>query len=191
MAERFIARINDLPERSQNLFTNYTNLGYIPGGTVGLSGLVEAPWEALPYSLDAQEVWGSAPLNTVFSLAGFKLVMVISESPDTSRAWIEQVGPALQAEGTPLLMVVSAQAEPLIQPYYVSKPKQVNGLIAGIAGGVAYESLTGQEGLGRQNWDAFGAGLLVAEMVILVGGIIGLFSSFLADAKKRESKEKA
>jgi hypothetical protein len=65
-------------------------------------------------------------------------------------------------------MVVSAQAEPMIRPYFDAN--QIQGLVVGLTGGKSLEAIT-RPGLGRAYWDAFSYGLLVAEVLILVGGI--------------------
>jgi hypothetical protein len=157
---------------SKGTYSNYANLGYIPGGAMGLLGLVTSPKTILPYSLNEKDVWKGSPLNTISTVKNFFAVIVITNDPDTARIWIEQVGTQLRDAGTPLLFITSSQAEPLVRPYYETTPKQVQGLIAGLAGGVAYARAVGnytQDG----SWDAFSAGVTVSILIILVGSIIG------------------
>jgi hypothetical protein len=108
-------------------------------------------------------------------------VVVFTEKADTARGWVEQVLPTLRKNNTPLVMAVSAQAEPMVQPYYETSPKQVSGMISGLAGFAAYESITGQTGPARSYWDAYSAGMLVAAGLFLLGGLmyggLALFSS--------------
>ena len=68
------------------------------------------------------------------------MVLVITDDADTARGWIEQVQPKLvdPLSPTPMTMVVSAQAEPLVYPSYLPFPKQVDGLVSGIAGGAYF-----------------------------------------------------
>jgi hypothetical protein len=166
--------------------SNYANLGYIPGGTMGLLGLATSPRAMLPYSLNADNIWANPPLNTVSSVADFNAVIVITNDADTARAWIEQVGPSLQKVGRPLLFVASSQAEPLILPYYKASPAQVQGLVAGLTGGLAYGRTVGsvpQNGL----WDAFSIGISASVLIILIGTIAGVVVKMPANEKKKEN----
>jgi len=164
----------------------YTNLGYIPGGTLGLLGLATSPRAVLPYSLDGDNVWAAAPLNTISGVADFSAVLLITHDPDIARSWIEQVGPLLQEAGTPLLLITSAQAEPLVRPYYEAVPAQVQGMVPGLAGGLAYGQTTGGS---PQNgtWDAFSAGVTASVLVILAGAITGVVVKMIKAKNKKES----
>jgi hypothetical protein len=130
-------------------------------------------------------VWETAPLNTISSIKDFNAVIVITSDPDTARVWIEQVGPLLQTKGTPLLIVTSSQAEPLIRPYYEANPPQVQGLVAGLAGGVAYSRTVGNI---QQNgvWDAFSVGVTVSVLIILLGSIYAVTVKMFATSNKKE-----
>ncbi len=162
------------------------DLGYLPGGTMGLLGLAISPKTVLPYTLNEYNAWAGAPLNAVMTISDFSAVIVITNDPDTARIWIEQVGPKLQSAGTPLLMVTSAQAEPLVLPYYESSPPQVQGMIAGFAGGVAYGRTVGNI---QQNgvWDAYSVGVTISILIILVGSIAGGVVKMLATDQKKEN----
>jgi hypothetical protein len=162
-----------------------TNLGYIPGGIAGLRAFAETPAKIFPHSLDGEDIWTTAPLTTGATLAGFTLALVITDNPDTARAWIEQAEPVL--EPSPLLMVVSAQAEPMIRPYYDSG--QVQGMVTGLAGGAAYENKRGRNGLASEYWDAFSLSLLVATILILIGGLVNASLSSLARSKRKGEEQ--
>ncbi|MCK5315402.1 MAG: hypothetical protein KAJ53_09780, partial [Anaerolineales bacterium] len=123
-----------------------------------------------PFALDNSPTWESGPLSNVQDIADFELVVVITESSDSARAWIEQVQPTLA--DTLLIMVVSAQAEPLIRPYYEGSPQQVNGMVTGLAGGASYEKSMPRTSLARKYWDAFSFGLLAAVVLIALGGVV-------------------
>jgi hypothetical protein len=185
LAESFIKKLGTGPEGNQGIYSNYADLGYIPGGTIGLIGLVKSPRDVLPYSLDGINVWSVAPLNSVHALADFSAVIVITNDPDTARAWIEQAGPALNAKGTPLLMVTSAQAEPLVRPYFEGAPRQIQGLVAGIVGGLAYGSSVGNIQTNGM-WDAFSIGILVSVLIILTGSVVNAILKALALSTKKE-----
>ena len=172
LAERFIANLNQQPERLNNPYTNYANLGYIPGGTIGLYSLARSVHSTLPYDLHGVDVWASGPLSSVQDLADFGLVLVLVSDPETARAWVEQAGPILKQNGTALAMIASAQTAPLVQPYFAGNPRQVEGLIAGMAGGAAYENASAVSGPARLAWDAYSLGLAVSVLVILIGTLV-------------------
>jgi ABC-type spermidine/putrescine transport system permease subunit II len=123
-------------------------------------------------------------------LSGFAMLVVLTENPDLARTWIEQVQPVLG--NSPMIMVLSAQAEPLVRPYYESGSPQVQGLVVGLVSGASYESLLGREGIAARYWDSFSVGMLVAALLILVGGGISIILARLERTKKTvEGKTKA
>ena len=178
LAESMLASLNE-----QTPYTNYVNLGYIAGGPAGLRLFSEKPSEVLTYDLKANLAWVGTPLEAVTTLADFRMLVVITDNAETARAWIEQVGPALQAKGTPLVMLVSSQAEPLVRPYYESTPRQVQALVAGLPGGAAFESATGLAGPARTAWDAFSLSLLVSVVIILVGALFSVTAKAVASSR--------
>jgi hypothetical protein len=166
-------------------YSSYANLGYIPGGTMGLLGLAASPRSVVPYSLNGDNVWAGAPLNAITSIKDFNAVIVLTNDSDNARIWVEQVGPQLQQANRPLLVVSSSQAEPLILPYYQASPSQIQGLIAGLAGGVAYARTVGNM---QQNgvWDAYSIGVTVSVLIIIIGTIAGGVLKALPADKKKE-----
>jgi len=186
LAESVIRNANSTLLGADVPYSYYADLGFIPGGTMGLRGLASSPKSILPYTLDNRNVWVEVPLDQITTITDFSAVFVISSDPDTARLWIEQVGPELQEAGKPLLIITSSQAEPLIRPYYQATPSQVKGLIAGLTGGVAYASAVGnypQNGV----WDAYSAGITVSILIILIGSIIGVILKMLSTSKKNEA----
>jgi hypothetical protein len=184
LAERFIANINRQPERGNTPYTNYANLGYIPGGSIGLFSLANSLRQTLPYDLKGVDVWASGALSGVNDVGDFGLILVLVSDPETARAWIEQVGPSLQHENAVIAMIASAQASPLVQPYFAGFPRQVEGLISGMAGGAAYENASAHNGPARQAWDAYSLGLIVSVFIILIGTLLDVSYRALRPEKK-------
>lgn len=186
-AERLVGVINQSTDHNYQPSRQYVNLGYIPGGPTGLLGFANTPHLVLPFALDNSPVWESGPLANIQDISDFELVVVITEDSDSARAWIEQVQPAML--DTPLVMVVSAQAEPMVRPYYEGSPQQVNGLVTGLAGGASYEGTMPRTSLARKYWDAFSFGLLAAVVLIALGGVIvAAFSSLNKGDQTDENK---
>lgn len=181
LAEKFLQNT-----QSQHLTitdNQYINLGYISGGSAALLNLASNPRAAVPLLLeDGSSVWEQGSLINIHTIRDFAMVLVITDDADTARGWIEQVQPNLidPQNPTPMTMIVSAQAEPLVYPYYLTFPKQVDGLVSGIAGGAYYESFTNRPGPAGEYWDAFSAGLTIAILIIIFGGFINGFRSFIS-----------
>jgi hypothetical protein len=178
LAERFMREHGSAHNYTSGI--HYVDLGYIPGGTVGLLNFVESPQRTLPYSLDGVAAWETAghealpPLQGVSAVEDFSMILVLVDDPDTARAWVEQLQIRLEGSQslTSLGMVTSAQIEPVILPYYIANPRQVHGLVAGLRGGAAYSRLIDRPGQPRQFWDAYGVGMFAGALVILVGGLV-------------------
>jgi hypothetical protein len=151
----------------------YVNLGYLPGGASGVLGFAVTP--DFSTFMNRGDLWGVPFLQSVRKLTDFAVVVVITDDADTARVWVEQAGPVLAGNNRALIMVVSAQAEPMVHPYLASN--QVKGLIAGEFGAVTYErEVFISDGLGRKYWDAYLIGLLVALLSIMVGGVWSLMT---------------
>ena len=157
----------------------YLHLGFLSGGPTAIQLFAVSPRDAiltgfrLPESLDRQNLWSSPLLQNVNRLSDFGVVVVITAGTETARTWAEQTHPWIGE--APLVMVLSAGAEPLIRPYYESLNQQVDGILTGLPAAVAYQQNTGQETSALRGWDSFGSGLLMVEMVLLAGLGYGIF----------------
>jgi hypothetical protein len=147
------------------------DLGYLPGSSIGLGALVSDPLAALPFTTDIQPVAELNVLKGVHTLSDFGALILVTDNPDIARSWIEQI------ERNDLqvitLVVVSAQAAPLVQPYYTSA--QVDGIVSGVAGALSYELLRAVPGVASSKFNIYQVALLSAAVLILAGGIISAF----------------
>jgi hypothetical protein len=117
--------------------------------------------------------------------------VLATDDAETARAWIEQLGPLLQTTNTPLVVLASAQAGPIMQPYFAAAPRQVSGYVSGLAGGAAYQSLVGRAGTAHQYWDAFSLAVNAAVIFIALGGLFSLVMGSLPQRKPAKGEEKA
>ena len=189
LAERMVQMVNSQTDRLGNTPVRWMNLGYIPGGSAGLQAFAGAPSRLMQFTLeDGKNPWNGNPLDFQKELQNFAMVVVITENADTARAWVEQVGPALQsgAGQIPLMMIVSGQTEPMVRPYYDGGSQQVQGVLAGLRGGAIYESLIGRSGIARQAWDAYSLTILVSVLLILFG--LSVSAVVTAISRMRRSK---
>lgn len=158
------------------------NLGYLPGGIISLLGFARQPQMTAPVSISGEvTAWDNAILSGIDHIQGFSQVIVLTDSAETGRSWVEQVEVQLHDE-TPFFMIASAQAAPMLLPYVESG--QVDGMVSGVMGGVMYGQLNGQvDGSLAARWPSYQIGVLLAFLLVLGGG---LFSGFLALVKRTD-----
>lgn len=161
----------------------FINLGYLPGETLSLQELVSDPQQAVRYGISSGSenrlVWDSAGLINIQNLNDFSMLVLITDTGETARAWIEQVQPSIP--DVPFLIVASAQAAPMVQPYL--KSGQVQGLLSGMTGGL---SLMNTEN-GDVRWTIFQVGVTAIIILILVGVVAELVTVLLG--RKRLDQE--
>jgi len=156
------------------------HLGYLSGGPTAVQLFAVNPREAviegfaLPEELKVAGLtaWDTPVLDQVQALSDFGMVAVITADSESARVWAEQARPNMG--DTPLVVVLSAGAEPLIRPYFESDDPKVGGILSGLPAAAAYELRNGRRGLAQERWDAFGTAMLAAEFVLLAGIGYGL-----------------
>jgi hypothetical protein len=160
------------------LGAEYHNLGFLPGGAAGVLGFVQGPGEIIPAS-------------GVGKFSDYAMVIVMTDHAESGRTWVEQlhaqrvrqVVPALSSQ--PLIVLASAQAGPLLQPYLSSG--QITGMVSGLADAARYEFMNGtRPGIARSYWDAFGIGLMMAIALIVFGSLWSLFTGMRARRAEAE-----
>lgn len=176
-------------------WVDYIHLGYLSGGSTAVQIFSAAPRNAVPKGfhipdeyVEVQSVWQSELLRDIEHLSDFSMVAVITAGPENARTWAEQAPPML--EGKPLVMILSAGAEPLVRPYYESVDPQVQGILTGLPVAVAYEiNIDGQTDAARMKWDAYGYGMLAVQLILFVGGLYGLGLGLLRMGLRRAKGE--
>ena len=191
LAERFLHDAGASPLVAGHNYQSgqqYVNLGYLAGGPSGVQFFADSPADAAQFTLDGKQAWTMPPLQGVRGLSDFAAIIVLTDNADSGRVWIEQTGSTIG--NTPMLMVISAQAEPMILPYYASG--QVKGLVTGLAGGEAYSQIftrpDSATGMAQKYWNSFGVGTLVAEILIVIGAFWSAIASWRARRDKSGEK---
>ena len=161
LIERLISHTHINQAGSQSL-----NLGYLPGGATGVLGFIGSPHQV-------------NSLADVQSFSDYSALILLSDHAEAGRVWVEQLQNQKQINPTltnqPLLMVASAQAGPLLQPYVLSG--QITGMISGISDAAKYETKNNiPPGIARSYWDIFGIGLMMAVALIVLGSLWSLFT---------------
>jgi hypothetical protein len=165
---------------------HYFNLGYLPGGAMGIQQFAAAPRAAFRADFAGRENPGSAPIfQRVQTLADFGALVIISATPDDARAWIEQTQSA--APDVPIVFVISAGADPLVRPYFEPMnggATRVAGVVSGLIGAAHYEQQALLLGPALRSWQALGSGLLTAALILVVGNLVhGVTGVFLRRRK--------
>ncbi len=108
---------------------------YIPGGATGLLQLASDPRDALPFDVDGTYPWLIRELTNIREISDFSSVLLLTDSANSGRDWIEQVRPRMADR--PLYVITSRQAGPILMPYQESG--QIQAMITGISDGASYE----------------------------------------------------
>lgn len=176
-AERLVRKIAAETQQSLSANSQYVNRGFLPGGEVGLASFFQPPT-------------GIAPSIGDFD---YKMILVATESPERAREWIQQIrspaGSAPVASANILVvMIVSAQADPLVRSYYAANPRQVQALVSGLSGAVMYESGRAQAGAAARYWSPYNLGLILAAVLMI---FTSLYSLITGQLELRRSKRQA
>lgn len=185
LAERFLRQTPLVNVHNLQSGQQYVNLGYLAGGPAGVLYFAAEPTRAVQFNVDGQSVWETPPLLGVGKLSDFRAIFVLTDNADSGRDWIEQAGPYLG--DTPMMMIISAQAEPMIRPYFDSG--QIKGLVAGLLDAKIYEQNFGRPGLANRYWNSFSAGTLAAVMLIVGGALWSAAAGW--QARRSRSGEEA
>ena len=182
----FLITLNFISSTQQPDWIN--NLGYLAGGLASLQEFSATPRQAIQFGMQAgltnEYIWNSSSLNDINNISDFGLVVLITDRPETGRAWVEQVQPVLG--NTPFLLLTSAQAAPLLNAYYQSD--QFDGMLAGIQDGIAYPLRPQGSGDEFKSWDSFHYGMLAALALLIIGILINLVFSLFRQETREEAQ---
>ncbi len=165
------------------LDTRLVDFGYLPGGVIAFQSLANDLRGTLPFTSDLDPVWVNPVMQNITRLADFGAIMFVSDDAEITRSWIEQV--ETQLENRPLLLVLSAQAAPMVQPYFTSG--QVTGFVAGEAQALIYESVRSTAGTATRLFPGFQPVLILTAIAIFIGGIVSLVT-YSTPQKRKEGK---
>ena len=140
-----------------------TRVEYLPGSYLNL----------LSQAINSEMAHAGNNSTQVKDIHAFKMVLLVSDSSDNIRGWLEQIAPWI---GTLKFAAVTTQMEaPVLSAYFDSR--QLVGYAAGVADG----------NIGTQtsfNYRAYRVGLLLMLVMLL----LGMISKGEADAIRREEE---
>jgi hypothetical protein len=131
---------------------------FIPGGMLGYLAL----------AVGETPSWGELPIKQAFTddaelFDGIKQVILVSDSAEFVRMWLEQISP--WQPGIKTSAITTSVSAPMLLPYHDSG--QLQGVVAGIADAKALE--VAPQNLVNQR--AFQVGMLLMIVVLLLGMI--------------------
>lgn len=137
---------------------DYTDLGYYPVASYGAYGLLSRGQGTWPFG-ELPDLIHELPLES------FNGILILSGSDESTKSWVEQL--SILAPVTPVHLVLTAQAGPMLLPYWESG--QVSGMISGISDAAAVEALNGENSDISVRWRAYQVGILLLIAVMLIG----------------------
>lgn len=146
------------------------DLGYFPGGAIAIQNMGNSFSNAVRLTADLFDTSTHEITKNVHLLSDFGAIVVVTDKSENARVWIEQIQPELG--DTPLLLITSAQASPLILPYY--KSGQVAGLVSGLPGGMIYGRILGSNSSGFKSVASMQLILGLMASLVLIGGFVCL-----------------
>jgi hypothetical protein len=140
------------------LGVQYFNLGFLPGGSAGVLGFIEDRGD---------------------EFSEFKAIILMTDNAESGRVWVEQLelakGNHPEIADRPLFVASSAQSSPMLAPYVSSG--QVDIMISGLYDAARYEYVNNtRPSIARSYWDAFGIGLFMAILSIILGSLWNIFT---------------
>jgi hypothetical protein len=161
------ASMESLRVRYQQTGQSLINLGYLPGGEMGVRAFVQNPFLVMP-----QDITGSPSRlqENGISINQFVTIIVMTDNAGSAQDWIEQT----QTIGYPfpLVFVTSSQAGVMLQPYYDSS--QIKGIVNGLHDAAIVEKIAGRFVTARGYWDAYSVGMWLAMLLLVLGGLWNL-----------------
>lgn len=149
---------------------------FLPGGAATLPLLGQAPDLGLPVDVEGR-LTGERLGMKALEAQGPALALVLSGRSEDVQRWLEQVQPL---NTTPVIAVTGAGADPALRPFWDSG--QLQGLVSGYAGGVAYRRLLAapassqEEAQLRSQQIGHNWALLLLVLVLLLGNIASLLT---------------
>lgn len=128
------------------------DLGYYPVASFGAYGLANQLFQ----------VQSQPEISVAMPAGPFGGIVIMGDDYEGAMAWIEQLS-TLMPE-SPILLLVSAQAGPMLQPYLESG--QVAGMISGLSEAVDLVELT--PGFANR-WRAYQVGTVLMILMLLIG----------------------
>lgn len=175
LPEMVLRQIGMHPEQNPEYGKMYAHIGWLPGGSVGMSNFAKNMRAVLPID------WWGTPLDRLPVMKGINTIQDVNlviyiESGGCSLAINQYVVPY----NTNLLVCAIAQNMPFDMPLLDSG--LIKALLGGIRGGAEFETLTKELGVGNTNITG-----ISTTHIVIIGFIVLANISFFARRSKGET----
>lgn len=161
-------------------FSQAVNLGYIPGGPLGIPAFVTQMnvTRGVSFFQNSLNDPFAQPLPALAGgdnrLNDYGLIVVVAGTPDDLQLWVEQVAAQVDA---PMVALTSAAVRPLALTYYQPGGQgPLVGVLAGIDDTTTYiaQAAPGELGSAQVRWEMHMLGALLSAGLLVVGVLVGL-----------------
>jgi len=139
------------------------DLGYFPMAVYGAYSL------AIQTGSDP-DIVSQEGMSFEFSMDGYEGILILSESYEGARVWIEQLS-VLMPDAV-LNLLVTAQAGPMLLPYWESG--QVTGMVSGVSEAAGVEAALLDGTSVARYWRAYQTGILMLIALMVIGVIFAI-----------------
>lgn len=139
----------------------YADVGYYPMASFGAYGMATG----LNTGATAPGLPEPAQGMLAFDYDG---LLVLSDNFEGAQTWIEQL--SARSPETPIGMLVTSQAAPLLQPYFESG--QIVGVVSGFSDAVALAQADGESAAVTPHWRAYQVGVVILMAAMVLGAVI-------------------
>ncbi|MCB9105324.1 MAG: hypothetical protein H6633_13960 [Anaerolineales bacterium] len=192
MAQQTIETILADRDQVDQYGQDVVNLGYLPGQVAAVRALASGRTFDTLTDFTNGEPFGSqtqADWSGIENIEQVDLVVTLADNPTSARWWIEQMETAPQSDQRSILAATSAVANPFLRPYRQSE--QLDGLISGVEGAAAIESVRNNFGPARRMLDSQSLAHLIIIILIAVGTMVGWMPQDTPAPKKEEKLKPA
>ena len=138
----------------------YKDIGYYPMASFGAYGM------ATGLTTGATAPGLPEPAEGLLA-GGYDGLLILSDNFEGAQTWIEQL--SARAPETPLGVLATSQAAPLLQPYFDSG--QVVGVVGGFSDAVALAGASGESAEILPRWRAYQVGGLTLIAALVLGAV--------------------
>ena len=168
---------------ADNLFSeiesnaNINSVEFLPGGRLGTLN-----YSMQDFTNEFSGIIKSYALSGIEKMDDFDCIVILVDSLQGGRNWMEQVAPYLN--DTKIFMISTEQESALLLPYYDSG--QLDGILSGYYDASLFASAVNNRFEYISSWKAYQSGLLVMALLFFVGFIYKLEVSHDSQIKKEK-----
>jgi len=145
---------------------DFVHLGYKTGGDIVIQAIGTSLRKVYPTDVDGVALDEVPFLQAVTGVKDFALIINISAGTPGTKEWVQQAGTRYQV---PVASGCTGVQAPMSYPYY---PKQLVGLLGGMAAAAEYERLVGVDGTATQGMEAQSFSHALIILFVLFGNIV-------------------